>query len=446
MVRPRHRSPRARQPGQRPVARRTDLCGLFERLRATYEAREQMPTPPPVPPTTADRHHRARPSGVPPTDPDAESGSDRELVGHGLEAALAASVRSRGDSRRPLRKKPTADAAPASGDAPVGQTPGRRPPGPDGGPRGVALGDDRPDEGPVLLAGEGLGMGVHGETGRTLAEGRCPRAQVEDESRRRPARCAGHREAQREAVGVDHGEIVQSAADRRRAAVRATTTGGRATPAAGRREGAGSESGAAVPSGACHDCGAVVEVAVRPPADVQGRDLDPDAGEVPRPSGAGRTGAGPSVASGYLPHAGRDVAVGVGLEVGVAHGGEALDENGRRVGRAPTRQGRRRAGTPAGRVGPARPWPDRSGPSRRRGSAAGADVRSGGDGDGRRCPGEAGVLSRDRALPDLDQPRRPRAGPGGGGAGRWVVHVGKNTGASPVITRRRGTGDGTVTR
>ncbi len=235
------------------------------------------------------------------------------------------------------------------------------------------------------------------------------------------------------------------AVHRRQAAVSRHDVGGANHARGWAPEGAGSESGAAVPSGACHDCGAtsrsrfghqwmcrgVISIQMRAKYHPIRR----------------RTNRGcPFRASGYF----RVLAA-------MYRSVLAWRSESRTVARPWTRTVAGRSTPDADRVGEEQAHPGiASGPFRfgrigqpRRdveGPPPGADVRSGGHGDGRRCPGEAGVLSRDRALPDLDQPRRPRAGPGGGGAGRWVVHVGKNTGASPVITRRRGTGDGTVTR
>ncbi len=160
----------------------------------------------------------------------------------------------------------------------------------------------------------------------------------------------------------------------------------------------------------------IPEVAPRPPSQMQRRDLDPDARVVPRH--AAQREAGLALGDGgQLLRAEAHVAIGVRLEVGIAHRGQALDEHhGGAVEAGPDGVGEQQAHP---RVA-ARPLRFGGvGEPRRHVEAlpAGVDIRRGRDGDGPAGAGEAGVLRRHRAAEHLDH----LVGPDGGirGARRW---------------------------
>ena len=163
-----------------------------------------------------------------------------------------------------------------------------------------------------------------------------------------------HREAEGEPVGADHGEVVQrqppglvgGGAPRRR---RSQPRSGLGAIRGGVREGCGGAFGG-VPG-----TRRVLQAPRRPPPQVQGGHLDPDAGVVPGQTAKDETRLALG-GVGELLHGEARVAVGVGLEVRVANRGEALDEHDWWVGRAPSPRGRRTTGTPGGHAGHARPW------------------------------------------------------------------------------------------
>ena len=200
---------------------------------------------------------------------------------------------------------------------------------------------------------------VHGEARRPGRHRRGLRPRGEQRSRRRRARCV--------CTGRHSGKPLASTTvrswvgSRPRFCAAASPRRRRSHPGSGCLPlGAGSDRGAAVPSGAFQRAAPVRRGrATRPPPHVQRRHLDPDARRSTTPVGGARSGAGPWWPSGSFSMLQRHVAVGVGLEVRVAHGGEALDEHHRRVGRARADGVGEQAGTPAGRGGPARPWPGR---------------------------------------------------------------------------------------
>ena len=185
MVRPRHGSARAGQPGQRPgPARRA--AGPVRTPPPLRERRRWCPSLGPGPASTRE----SRPSGP--------AGS--RTLGTGWNRRCASVAQARGEPTTLGQER----RAPCGGDPRPGSSrPGRARPGTarrHGLGAGCSIG---PDDGPVLLAREVLGMGVHGETGRPGGDRRRARRRG---SRRNPSstssvRCDG--KTQGEAVGVD---------------------------------------------------------------------------------------------------------------------------------------------------------------------------------------------------------------------------------------------------
>ena len=286
---------------------------------------------------------------------------------------------------------------------------------------------DGADDGAVLLVGERGGVGVQRQTRRALRQLGCAGPDVEVKAVVGELGVAD-RDAQGKAVRVEDREVVQRqpvqhgvghGAPRRRWGEPRTGLG---AVGCGVRQGGGGAR-RRIPGARC-----LVHGPRPPPADVQGRDLDPDAGVVPRQSPQ-RDPRLPLHGARELLHAGPDIAVGVGLQVGIAHRRQALDEHDRWVTEA-------RADGVGEQEAHPRVAPGALGFGRVRQAGGdverlpvGPDVGRRGDGDGGPGPREAGVLGGDRPFEDAEDLVGPSgritAQRGGGGVPRF--HIGDLT-------------------